>query len=70
MVDDDIKSGRLLRLCPDVSLTSPLSYYLVNRPGCESLPKIANFRKWIIEQAHAFNNTVNPGNLPSKSDSA
>ncbi|MDT8753064.1 LysR substrate-binding domain-containing protein [Klebsiella pneumoniae] len=66
MVDDDIKSGRLIRLCPDVSLTSPLSYYLVYRPGCDSLPKIANFRAWIIEQAQAFNHAINPGNLSSK----
>ena len=66
MVDDDIKSGRLIRLCPDVSLTSPLSYYLVYRPGCDSLPKIANFRAWIIDQAQAFNHAINPGNLSSK----
>ncbi|PLL00596.1 LysR family transcriptional regulator, partial [Klebsiella pneumoniae] len=40
--------------------------YLVYRPGCDSLPKIANFRAWIIEQAQAFNHAINPGNLSSK----
>ncbi len=51
MVEDDLKSGRLVRLCPEVSLASPLAYYLVYRPGCDSLPKIAYFRQWITEQA-------------------
>lgn len=50
MVDDDLKNGRLVRLCPEVSLQSPLAYYLVYRPGCESLAKIANFREWIRGQ--------------------
>lgn len=57
MVYDDLKSGRLIRLCPDVSLSSPLAYYLVYRPGCDKLPKIAHFREWVIEQANVFNNT-------------
>jgi len=57
MVEDDLKSGRLIRLCPDVSLVSPLSYYLVYRPGCDSLPKIAYFREWVIEQTRICNNS-------------
>lgn len=57
MVDDDLKSGRLIRLCPDVFLPSPLAYYLVYRPGCDSLPKIAHFRTWVTEQAKIFNST-------------
>jgi len=55
MVEDDLKSGRLVRLCPEVSLSSPLAYYLVYRPGCDSLPKIAYFREWIIQQAEIVN---------------
>lgn len=51
LVEDDLKSGRLVRLCPEVSLSSPLAYYLVYRSGCESLPKVAYFREWIIEQS-------------------
>lgn len=54
MVDDDLKSGRLVRLCPEVCLSSPLAYFLVYRPGSQNLPKIAWFRQWIIEQANAF----------------
>lgn len=48
MVQDDLKSGRLVRLCPEVSLPSPLAYYLVYRPECENLPKISLFRQWVI----------------------
>ncbi|MCT8891701.1 transcriptional regulator GcvA [Klebsiella quasipneumoniae] len=51
MVREDLKSGRLVRLCPDVALPSPLSYYLVYRPGCENLPKIAFFREWMLDEA-------------------
>lgn len=50
MVQDDLKSGRLVRLCPEVSLPSPLAYYLVYRHECENLPKISLFRQWIIEE--------------------
>lgn len=65
MVHDDLKSGRLIRLCPDVSLPSPLAYYLVYRPGCDFLPKIAYFRKWVIEQAKGFNNALYQGDATS-----
>ncbi|GKX58075.1 transcriptional regulator GcvA [Leminorella grimontii] len=51
MVDDDLKSGRLVRLCQNISLPCPLAYYLVYRPGCDSLPKIAHFREWVLHQA-------------------
>lgn len=57
MVQDDIRSGRLVRLCPEISLRSPLAYYLVCRPGYENLPKIALFRQWIREQVTAENLT-------------
>lgn len=55
MVDDDLRSGRLVRLCPDVSLPSSMSYYLVYRSGCEHLPKVAHFREWIVKQASLIN---------------
>ena len=61
MVQDDIRSGRLVRLCPEVCLTSPLAYYLVYRSGCENLPKISLFRQWMHEQARAaINLNLNP----------
>lgn len=50
MVNDDLKSGRLVRICPNVSLPSPFSYYLVYRSGCEKLPKIALFREWLLSE--------------------
>lgn len=58
MVDDDLKSGRLIRLCPRVSYPCPLAYYLVYRPGCNSLPKIAHFREWVMQQAESFNRAL------------
>lgn len=58
MVEDDLKSGRLVRLCPELSLQSPLAYYLVYRPGCDSLPKIAWFREWVIQQAAFVNQAL------------
>lgn len=54
MVDEDLNSGRLVRLCPEFSLSSPLAYYLVIRTGWDSLPKISYFREWIMEQARKF----------------
>lgn len=29
LVSDDLKVGRLVRLLPDISISSPLAYYLV-----------------------------------------
>lgn len=29
LVSDDLKAGRLVRLLPDISISSPLAYYLV-----------------------------------------
>ncbi|EMU1127486.1 TPA: transcriptional regulator GcvA [Citrobacter koseri] len=55
MVSDDLRSGRLVRLCPDVFLPSKMAYYLVYRPGCENLPKVSHFRQWISEQASLIN---------------
>lgn len=51
MVHDDLIGGRLLRLCPDRVIASPLAYYLVYRPGYKNLPKITLFRKWMLEKA-------------------
>ncbi|OON41313.1 LysR family transcriptional regulator [Izhakiella australiensis] len=55
MVSDDLRNGRLVRLCPEVSLPSPMAYYIVYRPGCENLPKVSHFRKWILQQSSSIN---------------
>lgn len=51
MAHDDLAAGRLVRLCPDVKLVSPLAYYVVHRPECASLPKVAAFRDWLMAEA-------------------
>lgn len=53
MARDDLASGRLVRLFPEIGFISPLAYYVVYRPECESLPRLAAFRDWLIEEAAA-----------------
>ncbi|WP_050479860.1 transcriptional regulator GcvA [Herbaspirillum rhizosphaerae] len=54
MVRDDLASGRLVRLFKTVSCASPLAYYVVSRPECASLPRIAAFRDWLLSEAAAM----------------
>ncbi|RQZ62277.1 transcriptional regulator GcvA [Burkholderia sp. Bp9004] len=51
MAADDLAAGRLIQLFPKVKWTSELAYYIVYRPECSSLPKIAAFREWLIREA-------------------
>ncbi|MCU1727047.1 transcriptional regulator GcvA [Pseudomonas sp. 7P_10.2_Bac1] len=51
MAHDDLASGRLVRLFPHISFTSTLAYYVVYRPECSSLPKLATFRDWLLTEA-------------------
>lgn len=51
MARDDVRAGRLVPLFPQVSCTSPLAYYVVYRPECASLPKLAAFRDWLFAEA-------------------
>jgi LysR family glycine cleavage system transcriptional activator len=51
MAHDDIVSGRLVRLCGEITFFSPLAYYVVYRPESASLPKLATFREWLLEEA-------------------
>ncbi|KNH10012.1 Glycine cleavage system transcriptional activator GcvA [Candidatus Burkholderia brachyanthoides] len=41
---DDIVAGRLVRLFPTLSFTSTLAYYVLYRPECSALPRLAAFR--------------------------
>ncbi|MDY0744668.1 transcriptional regulator GcvA [Paucibacter sp. R3-3] len=52
MAQEDVQSGRLVRLFPEVSLVSPLAYYVVYRDDCAGLPRVAAFREWLAEEAH------------------
>lgn len=51
MARDDIATGRLIRLFPEIALASPLAYYAVYRPECASLPRLMAFRSWLLTEA-------------------
>ena len=53
MARDDLAAGRLVRLFPDITFASSLAYYVVYRPECASLPRLAAFRDWLIQEARA-----------------
>lgn len=53
MARDDLAAGRLVRLFPNLTLTSELAYYVVYRPECCALPKLAAFRDWLVEEVSA-----------------
>ncbi|MBR0859166.1 transcriptional regulator GcvA [Bradyrhizobium liaoningense] len=53
MARDDIASGRLVRLFPEITLPSSLSYYVVYRPESAGLPRLLAFRDWLFEEAVA-----------------
>jgi LysR family glycine cleavage system transcriptional activator len=53
MAKDDIASGRLLRLFPEIEFTSALVYFVVYRAESSSLPRIVAFRDWIMTEAAA-----------------
>lgn len=50
MVADDIASGRLIRLAPNISYVSELAYFIVYREDRISIPRIKAFRDWLIQQ--------------------
>lgn len=51
MACDDVKSGRLVRLLPEQSVLSPLSYYAVYRAECASKPRLLSFLAWLRQEA-------------------
>lgn len=50
MAREDILSGRLVRLFPELEFSSPFSYYVVYRPECASLPRLMAFRTWLQKE--------------------
>lgn len=52
MARDDLAAGRLVRLFPEITLASPLAYYVVYRPEYASLPKLVAFRDWLLSEAN------------------
>ncbi|WP_043156283.1 transcriptional regulator GcvA [Pseudomonas aeruginosa] len=53
MARDDLTSGRLIRLFPEISVMSAMAYYIVYRPGCASLPRLVAFRDWLLTEVAA-----------------
>lgn len=53
MASDDLATGRLVRLFPEITFASPLAYYVVYRAECSGLPKLVAFRDWLLEEATA-----------------
>ena len=53
MAHDDLSAGRLVRLFPEITFTSPLAYFVVHRPECSSLPRLVAFREWLRAEAKA-----------------
>lgn len=51
MASDDLATGRLVRLFPAITVPSALAYYIVYRPECAALPKLAAFRDWLLNEA-------------------
>ncbi len=50
MCRDDVASGRLVRLFPEVSFASPLAYYIVYRGDRSTQPRLLAFRDWLHQQ--------------------
>lgn len=50
MVQDDLASGRLVRLFPKIQFRSELAYYVVYRPECADLPRLSAFRNWLLKE--------------------
>jgi LysR family transcriptional regulator, glycine cleavage system transcriptional activator len=51
MVADDLAGGRLVRPFPSIECPLTLGYYVVVRPDCAELPRIAAFRDWLLAEA-------------------
>lgn len=52
MVRDDLASGHLIRLFPEIHFNSPLAYYVVYRPECAELPRMQAFRGWLFSEVN------------------
>ena len=53
MADDDLMSGRLVRLFPNIKFASELAYFIVYRPECATLPKLLAFRRWLLSESRS-----------------
>jgi LysR family transcriptional regulator, glycine cleavage system transcriptional activator len=47
---DDLNSGRLIRLFPEITLPSSLAYFVVYRKECAALLRLVAFREWLFSE--------------------
>jgi len=50
MAREDLASGRLVRLFPEIYFVSAMAYYIVYRPECANLPRLIAFRDWLLTE--------------------
>lgn len=50
MVEDDLKSGRLIRLFPEINYSSSMAYFIVYRAESAKLNKLSAFRDWLVSE--------------------
>lgn len=50
MVADDLKTGQLIRLYPDMKYSSALAYYMVYRQECQNKLKFVAFKTWLMDE--------------------
>jgi len=60
MARDDLASGRLVRLFPNISPASAPAYYIVYRPECANLPRLTAFRDWLLNEAKRDGKNLKP----------
>lgn len=51
MAHEDVASGRLVRLFPELSFVSPLAYFVVHRAEGAALPHLQAFKTWLCDEA-------------------
>jgi LysR family glycine cleavage system transcriptional activator len=58
MARDDLGTGRLVRLFPDIEFPSVLAYYVIYRPETAHLPRLGAFRAWLFEEARRYRSSL------------
>ena len=59
---DDVRSGRLVHLFPDVDCSFELSYFVVSPKGRAARPIVAAFRDWAVAEGAQFTREFKTGN--------
>ena len=50
MARDDVAAGRLVRLFPEITFSSPLAYYVVYQAESAHMAKLKAFRDWLFAE--------------------